>query len=334
MPAARNKTLALTAAETRAFSKKLLRLDGPSSMPANRILQQDMEVACGFLPRACADLVVLDPPYNMTKTFGAATFAKQSVGAYSKQLEAWIVAILPCMAKDASIYICGDWLSSPSIFAVASKYFRVRNRITWEREKGRGAAANWKNASEDIWFCTVGDDYYFDTEAVKLRRKVLAPYRNDDGRPKDWDASEDGNTRLTHPSNLWTDITVPFWSMPENTPHPTQKPEKLIAKLILASSKKGALVLDPFCGSGTTAVVAAKLGRRFIGIEKDADFACMALKRLAMAEASPGIQGYADGVFWERNTHSSQRAAQRTKGKTPANPPKKPRKSGILKQAG
>ena len=62
-------------------------------------------------------------------------------------------------------------------------------------------------------------------------------------------------------------MTVPFWSMPENTDHPTQKPEKLLAKLILASTNPGDLVLDPFLGSGTTSVVAKKLGRRYIGIE-------------------------------------------------------------------
>lgn len=84
-------------------------------------------------------------------------------------------------------------------------------------------------------------------EDVKLKRRVIAPYRREDGSPKDWDKQEQGNYRLTHPSNLWTDLTVPFWSMPENTDHPTQKPEKLLAKIILASSNPGELVLDPFC---------------------------------------------------------------------------------------
>ena len=70
--------------------------------------------------------------------------------------------------------------------------------------------------------------------------------------------------------------------MPENTDHPTQKPEKLIAKLILASSKKGDFVLDPFLGSGTTAVVAKKLGRRFCGIELSREYCCWALKRLEL----------------------------------------------------
>ena len=112
----------------------------------------------------------------------------------------------------------------------------VRNRITWEREKGRGAKVNWKSACEDIWFCTVSDNYTFNVDAVKLRRRVLAPYTDGIGRPKDWMRTDSGGFRDTHPSNLWTDISVPFWSMPENTDHPTQKSEKLLAKLILAST--------------------------------------------------------------------------------------------------
>jgi site-specific DNA-methyltransferase (adenine-specific) len=254
------------------------------------------------------DLLVLDPPYNLSKQFGASRFSRTSLGEYEAQLEAWVSALLPLLKKDASIYICGDWQSSPAIFAVASKYFHVRGRITWEREKGRGAKANWKNCAEDIWFCTMGAEYYFDVEAVKLRRRVLAPYR-EAGAPKDWQQDEGGNTRLTHPSNLWTDITVPFWSMPENTPHPTQKPEKLVAKLVLASCPKGGLVLDPFLGSGTSAVVAKKLGRHFIGIERDKNFGCLALKRLALAEKQPAIQGYEGGVFWERNSRPATPAA-------------------------
>ena len=148
------------------------------------------------------------------------------------------------------------------IFPVLEKHLHVRNRITWEREKGRGAKANWKNNTEDIWFFTVGEEYHFDIEAVKVKRRVIAPYRNENGAPKDWQESANRNYRITHPSNIWSDITVPFWSMPENTEHPTQKPEKLVAKLILASSRPADIVFDPFLGSGTTVVVAKKLGRR------------------------------------------------------------------------
>ena len=136
---------------------------------------------------------------------------------------------------------------------------------------------------------------------MKLKRRVIAPYTDRNGEPKDWQKTLDGNYRLTHPSNLWTDITIPFWSMPENTDHPTQKPEKLLAKLILASSNPGDVVFDPFLGAGTTSVVAKKTDRLYVGVELDPLYCCLAEKRLAIAEGDRTIQGYAEGVFWERN---------------------------------
>jgi site-specific DNA-methyltransferase (adenine-specific) len=193
-------------------------------------------------------------------------------------------------------------MSSTAIHRIAAKYFKVRNRITWEREKGRGQSAGWKNCSEDIWFCTLSDSYVFNVDRVKLNRRVIAPYTHSSGEPKDWEREEGGDFRLTYPSNIWTDITVPYWSMRENTEHPTQKPEKLLAKIILASSNEGDLVFDPFLGSGTTSVVAKKLGRRYVGIEIDEKYCCLAQKRLDMAEHDARIQGYENGVFWERNS--------------------------------
>jgi site-specific DNA-methyltransferase (adenine-specific) len=95
--------------------------------------------------------------------------------------------------------------------------------------------------------------------------------------------------------------------MPENTDHPTQKSEKLLAKLLLASTCPGDFVFDPFLGSGTTSVVAQKFGRRYLGIECDEEYCYLAARRLEIAEKNQEIQGFADGVFWERNTLSLQK---------------------------
>lgn len=97
-----------------------------------------------------------------------------------------------------------------------------------------------------------------------------------------------------------------FWSMPENTDHPTQKPEKLVAKILLASSKPKDVVFDPFLGSGTTSVVAKKLERNYVGIEIDEYYCCLAEKRLEIAESNKTIQGYSDNIFWERNSLNEQ----------------------------
>jgi site-specific DNA-methyltransferase (adenine-specific) len=304
-----NRTLQLTEAEKSRLRQHILRLPPGTKFqdPPIGILQGNCLEIAAALPQGFVDLLILDPPYNLNKDFNGRRFCRQGVEAYTAWLEGVISALVPRLKPTASVYICGDWFSSASIFTVAASYFRVRNRITWEREKGRGARSNWKNVSEDIWFCTCSDTYTFNVEAVKLRRRVMAPYRDRDGIPKDWQRTEQGKFRDTHPSNLWTDISVPFWSMPENTAHPTQKSEKLIAKLILASTHAGDFVLDPFLGSGTTSVVARKLGRKYLGIELDEEYCLMAQKRLELADAGQHIQGWADGVFWERNTAASRK---------------------------
>ncbi len=302
--AEQNRTIDLTETEKQMFSKRLIHLDRPVFVKEilNTTICQDMEEACEFLPDAFVDLLFMDPPYNLNKEFNGKAFKKGSQEQYAALLEGWLRPLVRLLKTTASVYICSDWNACGAVQTVAEKYFTIRHRITWEREKGRGAKSNWKNCSEDIWFCTVSDDYVFNAEAVKLKRKVIAPYTHPDGSPKDWSREPDGPFRLTAPSNLWTDLTVPFWSMPENTEHPTQKPEKLLAKIILASSNPAEIVLDPFLGSGTTSVVAKKLYRHYIGIEIDRRYACLAEKRLQLAETDKAIQGYWDGVFWERNS--------------------------------
>jgi site-specific DNA-methyltransferase (adenine-specific) len=276
-------------------------LAGQARSKNDRIICSDVFEALVKLDHNSFDLLFVDPPYNLDKTFGKETFKRTSHDEYEAWIDSWLKLCVPLLKTSASIYICGDWRSSAAIQRVGSRYFKLRNRITWEREKGRGAKRNWKNAAEDIWFFTVGDEYTFNLDAVKQRRRVIAPYR-ENGKPKDWSETKDGNFRDTHPSNIWTDISVPFWSMPENTDHPTQKPEKLLAKLILASTEPGDTILDPFAGVGTTAVVAKKLGRRFVAIESEEDYCLLAMKRLDLAEQDVSIQGFSDGVFWERNS--------------------------------
>lgn len=306
-----NRTIELSPAEIKRLrqTKNLILLKKKSSIGQilNRIINQDIFEALKFLPGNFVDLLFIDPPYNISKKFNNLSFKEMDIKSYEHWLDSWLAGMKRILKNTASIYICGDWKSSAAIVNIGSKYFKVQNRITWEREKGRGAKRNWKNCSEDIWFFTCSDKYTFNVDSVKLRRKVLAPYTDNNGIPKDWLKNGNGNFRDTFPSNNWTDISIPFWSMPENTDHPTQKPEKLLAKIILASSNVGDVVFDPFLGSGTTAVAAKKLIRNFVGVEIDNLYCCYALKRLSLAEKNKKIQGYSHGVFWERNTLRDQK---------------------------
>ena len=311
--AGRNRTLVLTDEDKTKLREKLItdktNLLSHKFEYLDKTINADLLTALPLLPDEFADLIIIDPPYNLTKNFGGKVFNERKDSAYEEYLETWFSSVCKKLKSNGSLYLCGDWKCTAALQRVMEKELTVLNRITWQREKGRGAKANWKNGMEDIWFGVKDpDSYYFNLDAVKIKRRVIAPYREGGkgGKPKDWEESEEGNFRLTCPSNFWDDISVPFWSMPENTDHPTQKPEKLYAKLILASSKPGDLVFDPFLGSGTASVVAKKLGRHWCGIELCEEYCLLAEKRLELAENNPSIQGYSGGVFWERNTSSLQ----------------------------
>jgi len=303
-----NRSLEIDPGEAEGLKSSLIKITSPSSFEAltNKIINQDLFSVIDFLPDSFINLLFIDPPYNIYKKFNSNTFNIIDSEKYEAWMDSWLSRLVRLLKADASVYICGDWRASAAIYNAGSKYFKLQNRITWEREKGRGAKTNWKNCSEDIWFFTFGKDYTFNVDQVKLKRRVLAPYR-ENGKPKDWVEDEDSNYRVTHPSNIWTDITVPFWSMSENTDHPTQKPEKLLAKIILASSNEGDMVFDPFLGTGAAAVTAKKLGRRFSGVEIDEYYCLLVQKRLNIAEKDKSIQGFSGGLFWERNTLSEQK---------------------------
>ena len=312
MKAARNRTIDLSVEEGRIYLDRCLNIRTAAKMDeiCDRTICGDTFDVLPKLPRSSFDLLIADPPYNLDKDYHGNKFRQMKEDQYREYTEKWLKPVMPLLKETASIYICCDWQTSPLIMEILKKHAVIRNRITWQREKGRGARSNWKNGMEDIIFATVGKNYYFDIDAVKIRRQVIAPYKVN-GKPKDWEETAQGNFRNTCPSNFWDDISIPYWSMPENTAHPTQKPEKLLAKLILASSRPGDLVLDPFSGSGSTLVTAKKLGRHYVGIEQNSQYCVWTEKRLETAETDPSIQGYADGVFWERNTAGLQQRARR-----------------------
>ena len=306
--AGRNKTIDITVEDGHQYLERCIAVDNATQLAyiTDKTILGDCLSIMPLLPRGFVDLLIADPPYNLNKDFNGKKFKKTSDDLYIEYTEQWVEKAIPLLKPNATVYVCCDWHSSSAIGTVLKKHFFIQNRITWQREKGRGALSNWKNGMEDIWFATKSKSYTFNVEDVKIRRKVIAPYKID-GKPKDWEETSNGNFRNTYPSNFWDDISIPYWSMPENTAHPTQKAEKLLAKLILASSNVGDIVFDPFLGSGSTSVTSKKLNRHFVGIEINRQYCIWAEKRLEMANNDKTIQGYADGVFWERNTAALQK---------------------------
>lgn len=311
-----NRTLTVSESEIPELERFILSTnDIKNKFVDDCIINADLFDCLDYIPDEYFNLIIIDPPYNLDKDFNGNKFLSMKSNAYEEYLRSWFYKVCDKLAPNGTLYMCGDWKSTSSMQKVIEEKLTIMNRITWQREKGRGAKSNWKNAMEDIWFAVKNPkDYYFDVESVMMKRKVIAPYKVD-GKPKDWEETESGNFRVTYPSNFWDDISIPFWSMPENTDHPTQKPEKLCSKLILASSKPGDKIFDPFLGSGTTAVVAKKLGRKYCGVEINHEYCLWAAKRLINSISDKTIQGYVDGVFWERNSLPVQKTSKSTQKK-------------------
>jgi len=281
-PAPRNRTLFLTEADRKRYADfstlDELRTESPFSALLGRIYHGDCTEGMSLLPDETVDLIFADPPYNIGKDYGNNQM-RLSEQEYREWSERWIREAVRLLKPTGSIYICSDWRYSGMTQLLLDNYLIVKNRITWRREKGRGSRCNWKNNMEDIWFAVKSENYVFNVEKVKIKKQVIAPYR-ENGEPKDWVEENGERYRYTHPANIWIDTVVPFWSMPENTPHPTQKPEMVVERVMKASSNPGDVVLDPFMGSGTTAVVAVRSGRRFIGFEINEEYVRLAAKRL------------------------------------------------------
>ncbi len=288
-PAPRNRTLFLTEADRKRYASfpnlDELQTGRPFSALLDRTYHGDCIEGMALLPDESIDLIFADPPYNIAKDYGNNQM-RLSEQEYRVWSERWIREAVRLLKPEGSIYVCSDWRYSGMTQSLLDSYLIVKNRITWRREKGRGSRRNWKNNMEDVWFAVKSENYIFNVEEVKVKKQVIAPYR-ENGEPKDWVEENGERYRYTHPANIWIDTVVPFWSMPENTPHSTQKPEMVVERAMKASSNPGDVVLDPFVGSGTSAVVAVRLGRRFIGFEINEEYVRLAAKRLDQTQ--PGM---------------------------------------------
>lgn len=301
--ASMNRTITLTEEERYTYKDYI---SNKFELNKNSVICGDFFEINSQIPDKYVDLILIDPPYNITKKYGENTFKAMSDDEYFNYVLKIFKHCLRVLKDNGTMYVCGDWKTS-YIQRKALEYLEnqeicdVINRITWSRDKGRGANNNWKNNIEDIYMVVKDkNNYTFNIDAVKMKKTVLAPYKDKNGNNKDWQDDGEGAYRMTCPSNIWFDITVPFWSMAENTDHPTQKSEKLYAKLILASSNKNDIVYEPFAGVFTGCVTAQKLERNWFGVEYENEYCLLGQKRLCLAKINNTIQGYEDGVFRDK----------------------------------
>ena len=235
-----------------------------------KVIRGDCLEVLKTFPSNSVDLIYNDPPFFTQKNFGDFKDVWKSRSHYLSWLTKRLVEMRRVMKSTASIYLHCDHHASHYIKVEMDKLFgdmSFRNEIVW-CYSGGGVPKNafarkhdvilFYSKSKDSTF-NIQYDSYSDFSLSRLKSGI-AP----DGKPRDTE-------RGKHMNDWWTDInSLQTWS-PERTGYKTQKPEALLERIILASSNKGDVVLDPMCGSGTTCVMAKRLGRKYIGIDISED---------------------------------------------------------------
>jgi len=246
----------------------------------DRVFCEDALAGLARIPDGSIDLILTDPPYNLGKDYGNDS-DQLSVEAYLAWTESWIDAALPKLKDNGSLYLFLTWRHAPEIFVMLKKRMTMMNEIIWDRRVPSmgGSTRSFSSVHDTIGFFVKRKDYYFDLDAVRI------PYDA---------ATKKARSRSIFVGAKWLEVGYnpkDMWSVSrlhrehaERVDHPTQKPLEIIERMLKASCPPGGLVLDPFMGSGTTAVAARRLGRHFTGFELNPAYCEIIQQRLALPE--------------------------------------------------
>ena len=240
---------------------------------------------------ASVDLVVTDPPYAIAKQEWDEF---ESIDAYVDWCDRWLAEVARVLAPHGSAYVCGFSEILADVKARSTRRFANCRWLVWYYRNKANLGRDWGRSHESILHLRK-KDAAIDVDAVRIpynghttkypaRVQAVSSQYGRGVRRDRWEPNPLG----AKPRDV-LEIPVICNGMAEKTAHATQKPEALIEKLILASSAAGQLVVDPFVGSGTTAVVAARLGRRWIAGDSDARYVGIARERLTAPPASSRI---------------------------------------------
>ena len=253
------------------------------SFPPHTIHQGDVIDGLAAVPDQSVDLIFVDPPYNIGKKFGASHDRWPSEQAYLDWCYSWIDRCIQKLTAQGSMYLMASTQTMPWLDLYLRERMEILSRIVWSYDSsGVQARRYYGSLYEPILFAVKDKrNYVFNADAIAVEAPTGAKRRLIDYRkhPPEVYAS----TKV--PGNVWSFPRVRY-RMPEYQQHPSQKPEALLERILLASSHPGDTVLDPFAGSFTTAVVAQRLGRASIGIEREPAYVEAGRRRLMAAIGS------------------------------------------------
>ncbi len=263
-------------------------MGGPWQEFANdttKIVHADALEYLATIPDGSIDLIFADPPYNIGKRYANSVDKWPSEEAYLDWCYAWINLCIQKLSKQGSIYLMTSTQNMPYFDIYLRNKLHILSRIVWHYDSsGVQAKKYYGSLYEPILFAVKDQkNYVFNADDIKVEARTGAKRKLIDYRGT---APKQYNTHKV-PGNVWYFPRVRY-RMPEYEKHPSQKPEALMQRIILASSDPGQIVLDPFSGTFTTCALAQKLGRRSIGIEKDEEYLKVGLRRLGLAESYQG----------------------------------------------
>jgi site-specific DNA-methyltransferase (adenine-specific) len=237
------------------------------------------------VPDGSVDLVFADPPYNIGKRFGAFADRWPDDDSYVEWCQQWLEVCAKKLKSTGSLYVMTSTQAMPYLDLFLRRRMHVLSRIVWHYDSsGVQARRYFGSLYEPIIHCVVDPaQYTFNAEHIAVEAKTGAVRRLIDYRKP---TPTVYNSKKV-PGNAWYFSRVRY-RMDEYEDHPSQKPESLLERVILASSNPGDLVLDPFAGTFTTCAVAKRLGRRSIGIELNSDYVEIGLRRLGIANELNG----------------------------------------------
>ncbi|MCC7354922.1 MAG: site-specific DNA-methyltransferase [Anaerolineae bacterium] len=237
------------------------------------------------------DLVFADPPYNIMKAEWDTFESQQEYVNWSLQ---WIEQAARVLKPTGTLYVCGFSEILADLRLPASRFFQGCRWLVWHYKNKANLGADWGRSHESILHFRKSQRFTFNIDPVRI------PYGNHTLKyPEHPQAETSQYGKEAHKGRLWQphpegakprdvlEIPTTCNGMHEKTPHPTQKPEELLRSIILASSNPGDLVIDPFLGSGTTAVVAEQLKRKWKGCDISLEYCQWAAHRIELVESWP-----------------------------------------------
>jgi site-specific DNA-methyltransferase (adenine-specific) len=258
-------------------------LASPAALPVVpagiQLLNRDFLTDVANLPDASIDLILADPPYGLGKDYGNDSDMR-SGDDFIAWTRSWLELAIPKLKPSGSLYIFCTWQYAPEIFCFLKTRLTMVNEIIWDRRVPSmgGTTRRFTSVHDNIGFFAVSKDYYFDLDPVRIPYDAITKK----ARSRKLFEGSKWLEQGYNPKDVWS-VSRLHRQHAERVDHPTQKPLEIVERMVLASCPPGGRVLDPFMGSGTTAVACARQRREFVGYEINESYCAIARERVSAA---------------------------------------------------